>query len=216
MKVLVFGAAGGIGRQVVMQAVGHGHEVTAFVHTTPLELDLPGLSIVRGDVLDLESVSAAVAGHDAVFFALGGARTGAGGRSGVRAAGTLEAGIANVVHAMALHGVRRLVAVSAAGAFARSDKRLALGFRTMLKTVLRSVYDDLEAMERRVMASDLDWTIVRSVGLTDEELTGRYRVALDGSVLPKATRISRADVAALMLKAATGETYLRRAVTIGY
>lgn len=208
MRVLVLGATGGIGRQLVMQAVGHGHDVTAFVHSTPLDLDLPGLVRVTGDVLDFDAVSAAVSGHDVVFFALNNA-------PGARA-GTLETGVGNVVHAMALHGVRRLVAVSASGVFARNDKRLSLGFRTMIRTVLRPTYDDLEAMERRVMASDLDWAIVRPAGLTDGELTGRYRVGIDGSVLPKATRISRADVAALMLKAASGERYLRRAVTIGY
>jgi len=208
MRVLVFGASGGIGRQVVMQAVGHGHEVTAFVHATPVDLDLPGLSVVTGDVLDFDSVSAAVHGHDAVFFALNNTRGGRGG--------TLVEGVANVIHAMAVHEVRRLVAVSAAGTFARDDKRLTLGFRAMIKTVLRSVYDELEAMERRIMASDLDWTIVRPVGLTDDPLTGEYRVGLDGSILPKAVRISRADVAALMLKAAAGDTYVRRAVTIGY
>jgi putative NADH-flavin reductase len=206
VRVVVFGAAGGIGRQIVMQAVGHGHEVTAFVHSTPLDLDLPGLAAVAGDVLDFDAVSAAVEGHDAVFFALN--------DTGSR--GTLSGGIGNVVHAMALHGVRRLVAASAAGTFARDDKRLTFGFRAMLKTVLRAVYDELEAMECRIMASDLDWTIVRPVGLTDDQLTGRYRVGLDGSILPKATRISRADVAALMIKAAAGDTYVRRAVTIGY
>jgi putative NADH-flavin reductase len=208
VRIVVFGAAGGIGRQIVMQAVGHGHDVTAVVHSSPLDLDLPGLTAVTGDVLDFDSVSALVQGHDAVFFALSHAR----GSSG----STLTDGVGNVIHAMAVHGVRRLVAVSAAGTFARDDKRLSMGFRTMMKTVLRSVYDELEAMERRIMASDLDWCIVRPVGLTDDQLTGQYRVGLDGSILPKATRVSRADVAALMLKAAAGETYVRRAVTIGY
>ena len=64
------------------------------------------------------------------------------------------------------------------------------------------------------MASDLDWTIVRPVGLTDEPASGSYRISRDGSLLPKATRISREDVAALVVKALETDIYHRRAVVI--
>lgn len=208
MRILVLGAAGRTGRHVVEQALGHGHDVTAFVHETPLTLSHPHLTVVQGDVMDFERVRAAVEGQTAVVSALGLARA-----AGVT---TLSGGIGNVIYAMALAGANRLVVESAAGTFARKDRRLSLGFRTMIATVLRTTYDELEAMERRVMASDLDWTIVRPVGLTDGPLTGTYRLSLDGDLLSDASAISRADVAALMLKALSGETYVRRAVTIGY
>jgi len=94
-----------------------------------------------------------------------------------------------------------LVAISAAGVFARKDSRIALSFRALIATVLRPVYDDMERMEQRIAASGVGWTIVRPTALSDEEATGDYRVSLDGSLLPKAKRISRADVAALALKA---------------
>lgn len=207
MRLLVVGAAGRTGREVVAQALAHGHAVTAFVHTTPLELEHPELRILPGDVLDFQTVSSAVLGQDAVVSALGHRRTAEGS--------VLADGIGNIIHAMATYRVSRLVAVSAMGAFARNDRRLSLGYRALVRTTLRQVYDELEAMERRIMASDLDWTIIRPTGLVDGPLTGQYRVALDGSVLPKATRIARADVAALAMKAAAGETYVRRAVTIG-
>lgn len=208
MRILVFGAAGRTGRLVVEQALGHGHDVTAFVHETPLELTHDHLGVLRGDAMDFESVLAAVGGQTAVVSALGPGRSAAGI--------TLSEGIGNIIHAMAVEGVHRLVVESASGTFARKDRRLSLGFRTMIATVLRATYDDLEAMEQRVMASDLDWTIVRPVGLTDGPLTGTYRLSLDGDLLSDASAISRADVAALMLKALSGETYVRRAVTIGY
>ena len=105
-------------------------------------------------------------------------------------------------------------AVSAAGTFARTDRALSLGYRALVATALRSIYDDLEAMEMRIMASDLDWTIVRPVGLTDDPASGDYRISLEGALLPKATRISREDVAALVLKSLETDTYHRRAVVI--
>jgi len=204
--VTVFGAAGRTGRLVVSRALGHGHEVRAFVHTTPLALEHERLSVVLGDVRDFDAVDAAVSGSDAVSFALS---QGSGGGPDIH-----EAGIANVVHAMAAGGVSRLAAVSAAGVFARGDRNLSLAYRALIATALRTAYDDLEAMERRIMASALDWTIVRPVGLTDEPATGEYRLSLDGSLLPKTSRISREDVAAFVVKALETGTYVRRAVVI--
>ncbi len=202
MNLVVFGAAGRTGRHVVERALGHGHTVTAFVHKTPLPSDHPALYRANGDVRDFDAVSAAITGQSAVAFALSGA-------------GNHEPGIANVIHAMAEHGVRRLAAVSAAGTFARNDNRLSPAYRLMVATALRSTYDDLEDMEMRIMASDLDWTIVRPVGLTDEPAAGNYRLALDGSLLPKAKRIARADVGSLVVKALETSTFWRRAVVIG-
>ena len=206
MKLVVFGAAGRTGRLIVEQALGHGHEVTAFVHRTPLELEHPRLSVVAGDVLDFDAVSSAMQGQRAVVSALG-----SGGKSSGR---VLSEGIGTIVHAMAVQEVRKLAAISAAGAFARGDANLSLGFRVMISTTLRSAYDELERMEQRIMASDLDWTIVRPFGLVSGEQTGRYRMTRDGSVLPKAIRISRADVAAVTLIAIETDEYVRRILTV--
>jgi len=206
VRILIFGAAGRTGRLIAEKALGHGHDVTAFIHTTPLALTNPRLTTCVGDVRDFDAVSTAVAGHSAVAFAL--SQESGAGRD------IHEAGIANVMHAMAEQYVTRLAAVSAAGAFDRNNKKLSLGYRALVATTLRQSYDDLEAMERRIMASDLDWTIVRPVGLSDDPPSGDYRISLDGSLLPKARRVSRADVAALVVKALETDTYWRRAVVI--
>lgn len=208
MRVLVLGASGGTGREMVEQALSHGHVVTAFVHKRPLEITDADLTVVHGDVLEFVDVSSAMLGQDAVLSALSHGR----GEKGK----VLSDGIGNVIHAMATYRVNKLVAVSAAGTFDRGNKNLSLGYRALLGTTMRGVYDELEAMERRIMASDLDWTIVRPFGLTNGPLTGEYRVSLEGAVLPRARSISRADVAALALKALRGDTYSRRPVTIAY
>jgi putative NADH-flavin reductase len=206
MRVLVIGAAGRTGRLIVERALGHGHDVTAFVHQKPLELSEDRLTSVAGDVRDFDDVSAAVAGKHAVAFAISQA---SGSGSDVH-----EAGIANVIHAMAESMVSRLAAVSAAGTFARKDKHLTLKQRTLIATALHTVYEDLEAMELRIMASDLDWTIVRPVALTNDPPSGQYRVSLDGQVPLKSSKIPRADVASLVVKALETDTYWRRSVVI--
>jgi len=206
VKILVFGAAGRTGRLIVERALGHGHDVTAFIHTSPLALTHERLATACGDVRDFSAVERAMSGQDAVAFALS-------QRAGDK--GLHEAGIANVIHAMAADDVPRLAAISAAGTFARTDKALSLAYRALIKTAMRGVYDDLEGMERRIMATGLDWAIVRPVGLTDNPPSGTYRVSLDGTLLKKALRISRADVASVVVKALETDTYLRRTVVIG-
>ena len=72
MKLLIFGATGGTGRQLVEQALAQGHEVTAFVRNpAKITTQHEKLQVVKGNVMDCHSVGAAVAGQDAVFSALG-------------------------------------------------------------------------------------------------------------------------------------------------
>ena len=72
MRVLVIGATGGTGRQLVQQALEQGHQVTAFVRNpAKLAIDHANLRIVKGDVLDYASVEAAMRGQSAVLSALG-------------------------------------------------------------------------------------------------------------------------------------------------
>ena len=206
MRIVVFGAAGRTGALIVGKALGHGHHVVAFLHTSKLAIRHERLTEVIGDVRDLASVRDAVADADGVVFALS---SSSGARSKIH-----EAGIANVIQSMAESGVRKLAVISAAGAFDRASRRLSGPYRLLLATTLRKTYDDLEAMEQRVMASDLAWTIVRPYGLSGTPAVGHYRLSLDGSLLPKAARISRADVAAILLKALETDTYYRRAVVV--
>lgn len=206
MKLFVAGAAGRTGRHIVEQALGHGHEVVGLEHSSAIEVHDSRLTVVRGDVRDLDLMAEFIAGCDAVAFAVG------GGRSGIPR--IHEEGIAAVIYGMAANDVRKLAAVSAAGTFARTDPKVSLKMRALIKTTMRSVYDDLEAMEKRIMASALEWTIVRPVGLSDGPFTGRYRISPDGSLLAKASRISRADVAAFTLKALETSRYNHDAIVI--
>lgn len=208
MRILVLGASGRTGRLVVEQALGHGHDVTALVRDPGrLGIEHVRLAVLPGDVTDAVAVKLAVRGQDAVISALG--------SSGDRPVRVYSDGIANTVRAMTASGVPRLVVVSAGGAGTKPGK-LPLSLRLFKATpAMREVYEDMERMEGDVMLSDLVWTIVRPAALTDGPLTGIYRTVL-GSVVPNSSKVSRADVAALMLKCAEGELFARAAVAIGY
>ncbi len=209
VRIVVIGATGRTGRVVVEQALGHGDEVVAFAREPErLGLDHQRLTLARGDVRDLDSLRASMQEADAVISAIG-APPG-------RSVDIYSAGIGNIMQAMVEAQVPRLAVVSAAGTFHRNDKNIALGYRLMMKATLGGLYDDLERMEQRVMASELEWTIVRPAGLTEGELTGRYRVGDHGRPLKDGQRIARADVAALLLKSLSTDRWLRRAVTVAY
>jgi putative NADH-flavin reductase len=91
-------------------------------------------------------------------------------------------------------GVRRLLIVSAAMLFPDAGIVPAI----VRRTFLRNVAEDSTEMERVVMASGLDWTIVRPPRLTNGALTEDYRVE-DGRLPAGRLTISRADVAHFLL-----------------
>ena len=205
MDIVVFGATGGTGQQVVQQALAGGHQVTAFVRDPArLRLEDEHLRIVVGDALDPQSVAQAVAGQDAAVVALGSRDR---GNRTVRSEGT-----ANVIRAMEAHGVPRLVVVSAGGA-GDSYGQLPFVIKILIKTLLRHTYADHEGQEQHVRDSALEWVIVRPAFLTDGPATGRYHTGTADEHLAGG-RVTRADVAGFVLKQLTEDRYLRQGVSI--
>jgi len=173
--------------------------VTGFArHPDRVEASHQQLSSVAGDVLDKLAVEKAVAGHDAVIVALG-----AGMRGGVRAEGT-----ANIIQAMRVHKVSRLVALSTLGA---GDSRQHLNFfwrYIMFGMLLRRAMLDHEAQEKVVRDSGLAWTIVRPAAFTDEPVSEPFLHGSLEGVGKLALKVPRASVANFLLAQLTDDTYL--------
>ena len=199
MKLTVIGDNGGVGRHVVRQALGSGHEVTAVVRD-PARLPVPThprLEIVTvPDLTRHEQLLPVVAGRDAVISAVGPTNN-ARARTAPIAGPALRA----IATAMDQAGVRRLSAVSAApvGPVAEGEGALTrVMVYPLLRRMLRDLYADLAVMEEAIGASDTEWTVVRPPKLTDKPRTGAYRRVIDGNV-PGGMTISRADVADALL-----------------
>ncbi len=103
-------------------------------------------------------------------------------------------------------GIRRLIAITSLGVGDSKDQ-VPFIFKILMSTVLRKAIQDKEEQEKIIRATDLDWTIVRPGGLTDGPQTGTYRIGVDQSI--SAGQVSRADVAAFVLKQLDDSTYLR-------
>jgi putative NADH-flavin reductase len=191
MRIVVFGATGGTGREVVTQALGLGHCVTAVARDpAAIAVRHEPLRVLQGDVLAPGTLQQAVAGQDAVVFAVG-----AADRSPTK---IYTVGVMNVLLAMRDARVRRLLCVSASGLDpgVLIQKLVA---KPILWWLFKHGYTDMSHMEIIVKASDLDWTILRPPRLTDRERSGRYKVAVNEQ-LSDGWMISRADLADYIVK----------------
>jgi len=200
MRLFILGATGLTGRLLVGQALAQGHEITAFVRAPgKLAPAREGLTVRRGDPRDSAALGAALGGHDAVLSALG--------PPGPAPSTLLRESARGIVAAMQAVAVSRLLVVSAAVLFEDAGAFVAL----MRRTLLRNVAEDNAAMEREILASDLDWTIARPPRLTNGRMTGSYRVTEDH--LPRrGFLLSRADVAHFLLDALARGAHRRKIV----
>ena len=72
MKIVIFGATGGTGKQIIEQALAAGHHVTAFARNpSKIGLRHKRLTVVQGELADAPAVARAVDGADSVLSALG-------------------------------------------------------------------------------------------------------------------------------------------------
>jgi putative NADH-flavin reductase len=209
MKIVVFGASGGIGGQCVRQALAQGHEVTAPVRSPArMTITHERLRILQCDVLDYSRVAGAVAGQDAVLCAVG---TGVSARTTVFSVGTR-----NIVSAMEDSGVRRLVYVSNFCLLSETPRDLVGRLMLFLTRIyLRNVLPDQRQALEEVRQSHLEWVAVRPLALVNAPGRGMYRIALDG-LPPRGRRISRADVATFMLDQLVSREYLRTAPALSW
>ncbi|MFD5900245.1 NAD(P)-dependent oxidoreductase [Streptomyces microflavus] len=211
MRITVFGATGGIGQEVVGQALAAGHEVTAVVRDPdrlPEPLDRAAIhAVARLD--DPAAVRAAVAGRDAVLSGLG--------SRGRKAAGIAERLTGRIIDAMEAEGTRRLLVVSAVpvGPVPAGEPLVDRLARKAVGAVLAEVYADLARMEAALERSATDWTSVRPPKLTDGPCTGTYRKVVGGA--PVSSRvISRADVAHAMLGLIDDPAAVKQGVGVAY
>jgi putative NADH-flavin reductase len=204
-RILIVGATGGTGLQLVTQALERGYAVTALVRDpSRLRIQHPQLMVIQGDVLDESSVDIAMRGQEAVLSALGHKRYFYPTR-------ILSEGSRNILRAMEAHGVTRLVCETSLG-IGDSAGRMGLYYTLFVIPVILPFYFwDKTRQERNIARSNVDWVIVRPGALTNGEKRGRSRHGRHVGSFVLTVRIARADVADFMLNQLTANTYLRTA-----
>ena len=200
MKVLVAGAHGKTARRLVRMLVDDGHEVRGLVRKEEQmpDVEADGAEPVLVDLEEEEvegGIGEAVEGCDAIVFAAG-----AGPGSGAARKETMDyGGAAKLIEAAQKRGVRRYLMLSSMGAGNPEG-----GSEAMQPYLFAKARAD-----ERLIKSDLQYTIIRPGGLTNEEGTGRIEAAQS---LGRRGQISRDDVArtfadALEMRNTYGKTF---------
>lgn len=207
--VTVFGANGPTGQLLTRQLLDAGHKVVAATrHPDSFPLTGPGLTVVRADATDPTNVALAVRDSDAVVSVLGTKYS--------RGPITLYSDSARaVIAAMQENGIRRLVVTSSMTTVDWSDPNMSWTERFLVEHVLRRIgatlYEDMQRMESLVFASDLDWTVMRPLGLASMDPPTEYTIARDHI---SGRQTARADLAAAIAQQLDRTDYLHAAVAV--
>lgn len=204
LKLVVLGATGATGLEVVRQATERGHSVTAFVRSPDRLGALKNqITAQKGDLLDSRQLAHVIEGHDAVISAFG-------PRLPISKADAhlLQQFATALSTAMEQTAVRRVVVESVAFLFRDSiiPPAYLLG-RLLFPTIVA----DSAAMEGVFEKSALEWTMVRPPELTNKPYTGRYRMRENH--LPRfGFKVSRADVADCMIRLVENGKSIRKVI----
>jgi uncharacterized protein YbjT (DUF2867 family) len=183
--IVIAGGHGKIALRLARLLSARGDTVRSLIRNPGHEAGVhaAGAEAILADMEKLDDLSEFVDGADAVVFAAG-----AGPGSGPERKRTVDLGGAvKLLDAARRTGARRYLMVSSMGA----------GDPTGGSEAMRPYLQAKAEADAALMASDLDWTIVRPGGLTDEPGTGLIVAA--GS-LGRFGSITRDDVAAVLLR----------------
>lgn len=196
MNVLLIGATGFSGREVLRELLAQQHNVTVITRNTSyIDPQLQPAKVIEGSVLDAALVDQAVISQDAVISCLG-----IGGKGNATPNSLVSDATQILVAAMEKHEVKRLITMSNVGA---GD---SYGFQPWFFTKvilpffmkwLKVIIDDKNVMEPIIMGSHLDWTILRFPNIVDRPPKGNVTISFDGKGLKQS--ITNREVAALMV-----------------
>ncbi len=211
MKIVLFGASGYSGREVLKQALAQNHEVRVLTRSkNSIAISHKNLSIIEGNVLDNVTVNTILQNQDAVIQCLG-----IGGKGDGQATTFISNATKIIVTEMEKVGVNRLVCMSNVGAGNSMAfqpwifKKIILPyFMQWLKVII----DDKNIMESAIMNSALNWTIVRCPNIVEKPAKNKITATLDGKNLKMS--ISNHNTANFLVQQLTDPTFFKQAPSI--
>lgn len=199
-SILILGASGRTGKELVRQSLQRGWQVSVLVRKPglfPFKNDQ--LKVVEGSPADPEILSAAMQGCEAIVSALNISRTSDFPWSSLRTpANFLSETMKKIVDLAPRHGISRLIFTSAWGA-GDSRKDIPRWFRWIIENSnIAPAYTDHEKQEAVAASSPLNWTAVRAVGLLNGKSSKPVKTSLSNKEKPRLT-IRRSALAQFML-----------------
>ncbi|MBF0708065.1 SDR family oxidoreductase [Alkalihalobacillus hwajinpoensis] len=205
MNILILGATGRVGSNILTLALSDRHQVTVLARSPEKLPTNSNLTIVEGDVLNEDVVEKAAKGVDVIVSALGTDKT-----------TTLSESTPILIRVMKNQQINRIITVGTAGILNSRVEPTLYRFESSesKRKTTRAAREHLSVYEM-LSASDLDWTIICPTYLPDGPAKGEYRV--EKEYLPDGGReISTADTAAFVYKELFDRNHSRKRVGIAY
>ncbi|MBY0203228.1 MULTISPECIES: SDR family oxidoreductase [Paenibacillus] len=206
MHILVLGATGRVGSQIVTLALQDGHQVRAMVRTLEkVDTQHDRLTVIQGNVLEPNDLVHAMHGVDAVISALNTDGT-----------TTLSQSMPLLINAMGQEGIKRIITVGTAGILQSRTEPEKLRYQSSeSRRKSTRAAEEHEQVYTLLRASTLEWTIVCPTYLPDGEIRGNYRVERD--VLPEGgTEITVGDTAEFTYRQLSDRRFINTRVGICY
>lgn len=205
MKLFIIGATGGVGKAAVQQALNKGYEVTAYVRDKSKLAHITdnNLTLVQGDGLDLSAIKEAMKGHDGVICTVG--------TQGLKASTLMSDIVKNLIAAMKENQITKIVYCASAGIHKEIPGLMGKSIMFLLRNPLK----DHSLSYQYLSESGLDYTVVRPMGLVDEDKIEPYQIVGD-KVNPPSSKISRKAVAHFIVDAVGSDKYNKQSIGLSY
>ena len=204
MKLIVFGSTGATGIEVIRLALEKGYEVIAYARSPDkINIEHENLTIIKGELDDLNSLENAISKGDAVISLLG--------ASGKVKDNSISNGVKNIVSLMEKHNLKHIIQVSSAASKDANDRRdLYFDFMVLLvRIAMPKVYSEIQLISEYLKESSLDWTIVRLPFLSDDPSTGNLNIGYKGHGVVR-KNLSRKDLADFLIQQIDDDKYIKK------
>ncbi len=206
MKIIVFGATGMVGQQIINEVIGHGHTAVAFGRNVFEELSTERkyLELFKGGLFSEGDIKSAMKGCDAVLSAIGGAI------DGTDKARSL--GMRKIISVMEKKGPKRIIAIGGLGVLNADEETYIYekpDFPEKFKAVTSEHFQAFEALR----SSSLDWTFLCPPDILDGGPTGEYNLSRNYPAEGK-MKINAGDLADFMVNELKANEYLKCRVGI--
>jgi putative NADH-flavin reductase len=213
--VVVVGATAKSSREILLQALAAGYDVTAIARR-PDEIEVKDarLKVLKGDVYDPASLEAGLTGREVVISMVGPRIDPMNLKEVPSSFDLFTTGTGNIMAAMKKKGNRRLLVASSLGVedeYPTVKPENPKDMRLNWLWNMRNVYQNMEDMEGVVRKSGLEFVIFRPPFLVEEPRRNDLKLSVDTDS-PKGTMMTYADFGAFVLAQVRGNDYLGRSV----
>ena len=210
MKVFLFGATGGTGKEILLKLLEGKHQVLALARN-PDVLDIAdnNLKKIKGSIYNPETYIDELSKCDLVISALG---TG----TSRKPTEIYSKGGQQIITAMQKTNVKRLITLTA-GAFDPTDPATQnFIVKYIVQPLFKNIYSDMQKWETILENNkSIDWTIIRPSRLLNGKAKCNYRVQVDHC--PKGgSKINRSDLADFIVKQINANQHIHQKVAIAY